>query len=535
MKINVKSDCRGMSVEDTIEQIFEDRGIEDSWHFMHPTEDDLLPLDALKNITRAAEILILHVEFGNKIGILFDTDCDGITSGSIMYRYLKHLGVEPVTFINHGKAHGLQSDDLEKYKDCRLLIIVDSLDSTIDNYVNVQKNSDITDVIVLDHHAINPDIPYDDWVTLVSSQRDYGNPQLSGAGVVWKFCKYLDSLRNDNFANSLVDLATAGIVADMMDMTSMENRYIASEGFKEVNNLALKKIGGGFEWNAKAVAFSVAPIVNASNRLDENQEAMQAFISDDNSDILSHIRVLKKCKENQNKEVDKLMPTIQSQIDKQLDRKSLWIQIKTPYGIGGLIANRLLEQYKRPIIIVQDCGDVYAGSMRGIGIDDFRQFINDSGLATSNGHELAAGISVPKENRKAFVDYLEKNLPDVGAYEESIDADIQVDVNDIDRNYIDELQKVNKISGTGFQPIKVYVDGITDFHVTDMSGGKHLVIELEDSNLKLIKWNFSDDWEKFQDAELFCDELEAVIQLQSGFIGRTFMLQGIIDYIGVKG
>lgn len=534
MKINVKSDCRGMPVDEVIDQIFEDRGIEDSWHFLHPVKDDLLPLTDLKNIDKAATILLLHVEFGTKIGILFDTDSDGITSGAIMYRYLKHLGADPVTFINKGKLHGLQPDDLDKYKDCRLLIIVDSLDGTVDNYINVQKDSEITDIIVLDHHAINPDMPYDQYVTLVSSQRDYGNPQLSGAGVTWKFCKYLDSLRKDNFADSLADLATVGIVSDMMDMSVPENRYIASQGFREICNPALKKIGGGFNWDSKAVAFSVSPIVNSANRVDENQEAMMAFISDDNSEVLSHIRVLKKCKDNQNKEVDRLIPLIQSQIDEQLDKKCFWIQIESSYGIGGLIANKLLGQYKRPIIIVQDYGDVYAGSMRGIGVEDFRQLVNDSGLASASGHELASGIRLSKKNKDALLEYLEKNLPDVGAYEESIDADIHVSVDDIDRYYIDEIQKVNKITGTGFQPVKVYIDGITDYHVTNMSQGKHLVVEFNNSDLKLIKWNFNGNWEILEDAELLCDELEVVAELQCGFIGRTFMLQGIIDYIGVK-
>lgn len=534
MKFNIKSDCRGLDAYNTVAQIFRDRGIDDPDHFLHPTADDMLPLTDLKGVEIAWPIVKNAIDNNKKIGILFDSDSDGVTSGAIMHRYLERFGANLEDFINHGKSHGLQSDDLEKYKSCYVLIIVDSLDSTIDNYRDVQINSDITDVIVLDHHAINPDIPYDDYVTLVSSQRDYGNPQLSGAGVVWKFCAYVDSVEGTDYANDYIDLCAVGLQADMMNMIVPENRYIMNEGLSEVHNLALKKMVGGFGFDSKAIAFSVAPLINSSNRMDKNEDAMKAFLSDDNLEVLSHMRVLKKCKEQQNIEIDAMMPDIQRQIDKQLDKKIIIIKIETENGLSGLIGNRILSVYKRPIIIVKDCGDVYAGSMRAVGVDDFRQMINDSGLASAFGHENASGVEIPKKNLKAFLDYMYDTLPEVGAFEETMDVDIQVNANDIDRYYVDEIQRLNKISGTGFQPIRFYADGITGFHVTDMSNGKHLVIELPDTELKLIQWNFNGDWEVFEDAELFDEELEVVFQVQNGFLGRNFWVQGIIDYVGVK-
>ena len=535
MKINVISDCRGWDVEDVIDQVLSDRHIEDPYHFLNPTEDDMLPLTDLRRIDEAAAIVLNAIKYNGKIGILADVDLDGITSGAIIYRYLSELGANLEIFINHGKAHGLQTENLHLYKDCDIFIIVDSLDSTIDNYIAIQKDSNITDVIVLDHHAIDSSIPYDSIVTLVSSQRDYGNPALSGAGVCMKFVLYLDRLLGLNYANSLYDLAAAGEVADMMDMTQMENRYIVSRGLESApTTLAIKKLVGNFKWDSKSIAFSIAPVVNASMRFDENDHSLDAFISDDNKEVLDNLKVVKKCREVQNIEVNTLLPVIEEQIQTQLDHKMLFVTIETEHGISGLIGNKLLAKYKRPIVIVKDCGEFYAGSMRAVGVDDFRQMINDSGLAQCMGHELAAGIEIKKSNLAAFIDYIENALPDVGAFEESIDADVWVNACDIDQSYIEAMQQVNKVSGTGFLPVKVYLDGITDYHITDMSGGKHLVIELGDSKLKLIKWNFDGNWELFQDAELFGDELEAVLELQCGFIGRTFMLQGIIDYIGIK-
>ena len=75
-----------------------------------------------------------------------------------------------------------------------------------------------------------------------------------------------------------------------MDITVMENRYIVSKGLSKINNPAIKKIVGGFEFNSTAISFSVAPIINASNRIGKNDIAMKAFIEDDNKTLLKYMR-----------------------------------------------------------------------------------------------------------------------------------------------------------------------------------------------------------------------------------------------------
>ena len=172
-------------------------------------------------------------------------------------------------------------------------------------------------------------------------------------------------------------LFRSGIIADMMDMTVMENRYIVSKGLECIYNLALKKIVGGFEFNSTAISFSVAPIINASNRMNQNDIAMKAFLEDDNKQVLDYIKQLKKCKEDQNKEVSKLLPEIIEQCENQINKKMIIAHIDTPYGVSGLLGNKLLEKYQRPILVVKDTGNEFAGSMRATGLDDFRAVCND--------------------------------------------------------------------------------------------------------------------------------------------------------------
>ena len=95
-----------MYESEIIETIVNNRGIKDLDHFLNPVEQDLLPLDALKNVDKAKEIVEKGIEDNKTFGVFFDTDSDGVSSGTIMTRYLRHYTNNIKTFINFGKAHG---------------------------------------------------------------------------------------------------------------------------------------------------------------------------------------------------------------------------------------------------------------------------------------------------------------------------------------------------------------------------------------------------------------------------------------------
>lgn len=523
----VLNDCRQMYEDEVFEVILKQRGIADPEHFFNPTEDDLFPLDSLYRIDEAFDRLDKAIKENEKIAILFDTDLDGTASGAIITRYLRNFTNNIETYIDEGKQHGLIGQDIEKFFDVDLLIVVDSLDKNELQYKKLYENK--TDVIILDHHAIKESVPYDDYSILVSSQRKYSNPQLSGAGVTWKFCKYMDEQYLTGYADELVDLAACGLVGDMMDMTVMENRYIVSKGLSKIYNPAIKKIVGGYEFNSTAISFSVAPIINASNRIGKNDIAMKAFIEDDNKTLLKYMRELKICRVLQNEEVDRILPEAINLCEEQKDKKMIVVFIDTDYGISGLLGNKLLERYQRPILILKDCGDTYKGSMRATGVDDFRKICNESGLAKADGHELASGIEIKKELLNEFTIYIEETLPELKD-DSTTNIDIQLDISDITRKMVDLIKKFDRISGTNFPPIKVYIDNICDYEIGNMSDYKHLTIKPNDY-LLIIKWNYNGSFEKMEDHSLVNDELRVVGTIDSGFLGRKFVLKVVCDEI----
>ena len=529
---NILADCRGMYEQEIIDTILKNRGIQDIEHFLNPTKEDLLPLNSLCNIDKATEILEKGIGNNKSFGIFFDTDTDGVSSGTIMTRYLRNYTDRVSSYINTGKAHGLIGQDLEQFNGVDILIVVDSLDKDTSQYEELHNKG--IQIIVLDHHAIDHNVDYDKFVTLVSSQRNYDNPSLSGAGVVWKFCKYLDEYFMNDYADEYVDLAACGILADVCDVSedNKENRYIVNEGLKNLKNPAIKKIIGSYEFNSKAILFSVAPLINACCRIGRNNIAMQLFLSDENKEVLALKKQLEECKEIQANELERILPNVYKDFDSQ-NGEVLYTFIDTEYGIGGVIGNKCLETYNKPMFILKDCKDKYCGSMRSVGYGDFMALCNSTELAVLHGHEQASGIEIEKDKFEEFISMVNQQLSNIEqTTSDEIDVDCKINIEDITRTLVDKVKEINKISGAGFKPITFKVVNIDEYGIGSFKQGKHLVITPTD-NIQLIEWNTSADYEELEDDALMNTPLEVIGELDSGWFIKKFMLKVIISDLKV--
>lgn len=522
---NVKIDGRDMDEAEIIDALLDSRDIKDRKKFLNPTEDDLVPFEMLKGLEEGYQIVQETLDNGGAFIIHFDVDMDGVSSGTIITKYLSHFTDRISMTINEGKKHGVEDFPLNVLNENTTLIVVDSLNNDPEVYKKILDTG--AKLIVIDHHLIeaslmNANLPF----CLISSANDYPNPALSGAGVVFKFCQYIDEVTWNNYADEFWDLATAGIVADMCDLSeqSPENRYICHMGFNNQKNLAISKINGSFGFDSKAVSFGLAPLVNAACRTNENEKAANLFLSDNVKEVNSLIRDLKKCKEHQNDVVAEQMDDLIKQGEAQLDQKCMYFFIgDIDAEVAGLIGNKLLEKYQRPLFVLHDAEDVFAGSMRAVGVENFAQIVNDTGVGTCMGHELAAGSFIPVDRFEEFKNKIEEALKDV-EFKQTIDVDIQLDPEQITDSLIRAIKELNKISGSGFVPINVMVGEVNDYEIGDMSNGKHLKIMTP--NVTFIKWNFS-GWDDMWDLE--DKEFYGVGQLDSGFFGRTYYRQVILS------
>lgn len=523
-------DGRKWSLGKIMSSILNERGIINQDRFLYPIEEDLLPLDSFLNIKQAADVVTSGIKNKNSFLVYFDSDTDGVTSGAIMTRYLRDHSVNPDVYINSGKQHGLRYEAPCFQKKYDIVIIVDSIET--EPYLYEELLNLGTKIVVLDHHDLVPStLAIQKRINLVSSMNEYENPHLCGAGVTLKFCLYLDYLFGTDYAQQYYDLASTGICADMMNVgpESMENRYICYRGFDKVNNLAIKKINGGYVMNSTAVAFGIAPLVNAANRMNKNWDALKLFLSDDEEEIDELIKSLKYCKEKQNDKVDEIFAQIKEQAKSQEDKKVMFFVIdnaEDSAGVSGLLANKVLGQYQRPVVITQETVDqsgeeVYSGSLRATGVEDFSKMVNKTRYAKAMGHSNAAGFIAKKKNIDKFKDKIEEELKDV-EFKQYATVDIQLTQRQISKELINNLSALNRISGQGFQPISVMIEDIDDYEVGYMSGGKHTKITTP--YMMFIKWN-SDDWETIPDDA----SIAAIGTLEQGYIGRKFYYKMIMN------
>lgn len=534
----VKHDCRGMDTSEIIDIILADRGVEDVSALLYPDEECLIPFEEMKNIDRAADIISKNIENDGSFFVHFDTDTDGVSAGSIAVRWLRNHTDRVYYGINQGKEHGVANLDLSLLDGIDVLWIVDSIETRMFPYERILA-AGVKHIIITDHHLVSKGMQKQmertGRITLVSSAVDYPNPALSGSATTWKLCAYCDWFELDDYSDNLVDLATTGLVADMCDVgvESPENRYIAYKGFCNQVNPALKKINGSYEFNSQAVSFGIAPLVNASNRMNENEKAVELFLSEEPKKITKLVNDLKTCKEYQNIEIADVMPDLEEQAESQMDKKVMFFFVETNAEVKGLIGNKLLEKYQRPVIVLsnrisvnEETGEVekheFFGSARAVGVHSFKEYMDNTGMCGTGGHENACGVWLDAEVLIDFQNALEDALKDVQFVQE-MTVDIQINQNQITDDLIRQLKMLNRISGQGWPQISVMVSGITDYQVGAMSNMKHLKLIADDGKLLYIKWNFNSDWDQFD------GPVSAIGTLDSGFFGRSYYRQLIMN------
>lgn len=484
--LKAKHDCRNMDNSEIIETIIEDRGIEDLQEFLHPSEDSLIPFEKLKNIDKAYEVIDDGIAMGDKFCVIWDEDQDGHAAGAIMTKYLHRAGVDVSYFVHDKKEHGVENFDLAILDGIDVVIVVDSLNNDPNVYKRITNIG--CELIVMDHHIpsnelLNSGVPF----VLVSSAVDYPNKELSGAGVVLKCCLYFDEMNLTNYADDLWWYGAVGIVADVCSLAEPENRYIVSKGLSQYQNPIVKKMVGTYQFNTETIQFSIAPLVNAAIRTRHNDLSAQMFLAEDEDEISEIYPKLRECREEQNEIVNEMLPDLMKQGEEQLDKKFMVFFIdELDADITGLVANRLLSEFQRPLVTVRDYGDVVSGSMRAVGIPDFMVMVNDTGLARCDGHPSAAGFTCDKEKLGQFKNVIENELADI-EFSIDVEADIEIATDQVNEQLIKQLNAFNRISGKDCPSVKVLIR-TDNYEVSTFSTKKHLKV-IDESGVILVKWN----------------------------------------------
>ena len=515
-----------------IQQVLNNRGIKDVLHYLNTTDDDLNSPMLLANIEQAARTLLRHCQNG-KVYVQIDEDADGYTSGAILLNYL-HRIIPSIVDCNFSyglrdlKLHGIDMDNIPA--DTTLVIVPDAGSSELEKCEQLQQHG--IEVIILDHHM--SDVINTSAIVVNNQLCDYPNKTLSGAGIVYKFCKYLDSILELNIADDFIDLAMLGIIADVMSLQNYETVQIIRTGIKNIKNPFIKTIvqknaySLGDEVTPDGVAFYIAPYVNAVTRIGTLEERILLFNSmlewkaDDlvpstkrgcagqtERLVEQAVRTCNNIKNHQKKLKDENTFSIEQTILEQdlLKDKILIVQIPKEKsihkGLTGLIANELANKYQRPTFILNETEEngkkVWSGSARNCEnskVQNLRQECLDSNLFTlAQGHASAFGVAFLDENAEAVRQYFNEHFSAID-FTPYYFVDFEKNANNFDPDIILTISEYKYLWGTEVKEPKIAVKNInvTKDNIVLMSKDKNPTIKITLPNgVALLKFKSNEE------------------------------------------
>ena len=492
-------------------------------------------------------ILIQHIYNGDIIVIWVDSDCDGYTSAAELTNYLHRFCpafVENnIIFIFHpGKEHGIIADQIPD--NVKLVIAPDSSSNDYEEHKKLKERG--VDVLVIDHHEADK---ISEFACVINNQLcDYPTKSLSGVGMVYKFCQYIDNVMNTDYASDGLDLVALGMIADMMDLRDFETKHLINLGLEHiVNPFFMSMINKnayslGNDITPIGVAFYIAPYVNATIRMGTPEEKRIMFES-----MLEHkaykeipstkrgckgqmekivdqaVRNCTNIKSRQTKARDTGVEIIENLIKKNnlLDNKVLIVQIPAAAHIEknltGLIANQLMAKYQRPVLLLnetvyeQEVFDTngqflfsleekcWEGSARGYdksSLTDFRQFCLHSGIIMyAEGHANAFGFGIRDKAIKEFIDYCNIYLAYTN-FEPCYHVDFIFNADNFNGADIIEIAELKSLWGQGIEEPFIVLENIkaTNDNVILMSPDKNPTLKITLPNgTSLIKFKSSQE------------------------------------------
>ena len=513
-----------------IDTLLEVRGIkteEGKKEFLNPLGITLMHPNAFSQMPKAVERICKAIDNKEKILIYGDFDADGVTSTSVLMKTFGYLGANVDYYIpeRESEGHGLNSKSLVKLlsqKKPKLIITVDNGISNVEEVKFI--NSFGRDVIITDHHEapdvvppalaiINPKAMNALDEKLTTSQIE-SLTSLAGVGVAFKLAQaVLEKYDKLSFSYDILPFVTVGTIADLVPLIG-ENRYFVTKGLELIRDgkhYGLKRMldiaGVGTEngLTAEQIAFSIAPRINASGRIDTVENAVKVMISENKQEIELAIMAL----ENFNKMRQEMCSQIFEEADemykasKSRDNAIILYSKDWHIGVIGIVASKFVEKYYKPTFIMNYSEETKSFRCSARGVNELNLYDVISNISELldgfGGHKLAAGLYFSEE--KASFDTVKKALNTTidemlngQKLVPSIDVDMELSLDDIDISLVEEISKLEPYGASNPSPTFV-INDLTLKQKQLMGSNKDhlkLIVEGKNGNIDCVWWSRGD-------------------------------------------
>ena len=449
----------------------------------------------LPDMDIAVKRLHAAIENGEKIAVHGDYDVDGISGTVLLTAVLGAFGaaVEYHIPLRLRDGYGLSREAIKDAAARGIAVLV-----SVDCGVSSHEEADIArqhgvDLIVTDHHQAPSTLPQA--IAVINPQRKgYGFPfqPLAGVGVAFFLLIALrKALREAGWfkqrpepdLRDYLDLVALGTIADLVPLCGV-NRIMARHGLRLIENRpriglrALKQVAAVKKVSSGVVAFQLAPRLNAAGRMEDAALGVELLLEEDLVQALQTARYLDQCNRRRQELEQQTMREAEAAISGLSERHTHTIVLGGEGwhpGVIGIVASRLVERYHRPTVLVALDGDGGKGSARSIrGYHLYRALQSCADhLMAFGGHEMAAGLSLGREDLPAFASTLEAHArAELGVDDllPSINHDGTVLLEEIN---LDTLHQITEMAPFGMdnpEPLMV-VESARAMRVQEIKGG----------------------------------------------------------------
>lgn len=403
-----------------------------------PQLSDLHPPGTLPGARTAAEAIARACRDGRRIAIYGDYDVDGISATAILWHLLPLLvpSCRIETFLPHRMEHGygLNADALRALRERGVETVI-----TVDCGITAAREAEIAEslgleLIITDHHAIEGVVdPAMARVKAIAHPDLPGEAapfrELCGAAVAWKVacCVAAECCGREHVPDpirrrlvELLPLVALGTIADVMPLED-ENRIFASIGLRGLVSTPFPGLAAlvrseshGRRPDAEAIGFRLAPMLNACGRLGHAAEALELLTSASAGRAGEIVRTLASLND-QRKTLERECAQDAAAQAERLgligdDRRA--IVLSSPQwheGVVGIACTRLVERFGRPVVLLQEKGEVAKGSGRsvpGVHLLESLRACAPGLFRRLGGHAMAVGLEVAAADVAALRDAL---------------------------------------------------------------------------------------------------------------------------------
>lgn len=464
--------------------------------FLNPTRKDFYNPFLLNDMEIAVERILKAIEQKEKVLIYGDYDADGITSITVLKKFLEERGLTADYYIPNRleEGYGLNKNAIEKIAKQKysLMITVDCGISAIEE-IKLANNLGI-ETIITDHHETVETLP--EAMAVVDPKRKdntYPFRDLAGVGVVYKLIQAL-SIRLDldekEFLKYL-DIVCIGTISDIVPLVD-ENRVIAKLGLKLIErtkNKGLKKLIDSCNYtsiDANMISFGVAPRINACGRMGFQEEAIRLFLSNDEDEVTKITKKLNEYNKERQDTEKKIFEEAISKIQEEKMQENSCIILggeNWHHGVIGIVSSKITDMYFKPSLLICFEGDMGKGSGRSIPGFDLHHALMETGnyLERFGGHSMAVGLSVKKEKFEEFKKKFEElakesNIQDILPI---LYIDEEITIKEMTLELMQELKQLEPFGEKNKEPLfmlrNVKIDSIRT-----LSEGKHMKLTLKE-------------------------------------------------------